>query len=40
MYAIGELRGEVIKPPSASTLTKIKDSYHLFPYFKESNTIL
>jgi hypothetical protein len=40
MYAIGELIGEMTKPPSASTPTKIKDSYRWFSYFKMINTIL
>jgi hypothetical protein len=32
MYATGELKGEMIKPPSTSTLTKMKHSYRWFPY--------
>jgi hypothetical protein len=41
MYAIGELRGEMIKPPSACTLSpKVKDSYLWFSYFKLNNYVL
>ena len=39
MYAIGELRGETIRPPSGNTPTKIQESYQWFPYFKVSNTL-
>jgi hypothetical protein len=36
LYAIGELRGEMIKPASMNTPTKIKNSYMWFPYFRVS----
>ncbi|KAK1603782.1 hypothetical protein QYE76_027455 [Lolium multiflorum] len=36
LYAIGELRGEMIKPASMNTPTKIKNSYRWFPYFRVS----
>ncbi|XP_071680294.1 uncharacterized protein [Lolium perenne] len=35
LYAIWELRGEMIKPASMNTPTKIKNSYRWFPYFKD-----
>ncbi|XP_071679463.1 uncharacterized protein [Lolium perenne] len=35
MYAVGELRGEMIKPPSNNTPPKIKNSYMRFPYFRD-----
>ncbi|KAK1627946.1 hypothetical protein QYE76_002261 [Lolium multiflorum] len=35
LYAIGELRGEMIKPASMNTPTKIKNSYRWFPYFRD-----
>jgi hypothetical protein len=38
MFAIRELREQMIKPPPAHTPTKIKDSYRWFPYFKVSNS--
>jgi len=34
LYAIGELRHEMIKAPSNETLLKIKNSSRWFPYFK------
>ncbi|XP_071681450.1 uncharacterized protein [Lolium perenne] len=34
LYAIGELRGEMIKPASSSTPTKIAESHRWYPYFK------
>jgi hypothetical protein len=34
LFAIRELREEMIKPPSAHTPTKIKDIYRWFPYFQ------
>ncbi|KAK1611366.1 hypothetical protein QYE76_035039 [Lolium multiflorum] len=34
LYAIGEFRGEMIKPASMNTPTKIKNSYMWFPYFR------
>jgi transposase len=36
LFAVGELRGEMTKPPSGHTPTKIKNSYRWFPYFKVS----
>ncbi|XP_071674433.1 uncharacterized protein [Lolium perenne] len=36
LYAIGELRGEMIKPASMNTPTKIQNSYRWFPYFRMS----
>ena len=38
LYAVGELRGEMIKPPSNNTPPKIKNSYRWFPYFRVSTT--
>nr|XP_051211948.1 uncharacterized protein LOC127329477 [Lolium perenne] len=35
LYALGELRGEMIKPASMNTPTKIKNSYRWFPYFRD-----
>ncbi|KAK1615313.1 hypothetical protein QYE76_020830 [Lolium multiflorum] len=35
LYAIGDLRGEMIKPTSMNTPTKIKNSYRWFPYFRD-----
>ncbi|KAK1644650.1 hypothetical protein QYE76_062455 [Lolium multiflorum] len=35
LYAIGELRGEMIKPTSMNTPTKIKNSYRWFSYFRD-----
>ncbi|KAK1631622.1 hypothetical protein QYE76_005937 [Lolium multiflorum] len=32
---MGELRGEMIKPTSINTPTKIKNSYKWFPYFRD-----
>ena len=34
LFAIGELRHEMIKPPSGQTPPKIKNSFRWFPYFK------
>jgi hypothetical protein len=36
LYAIGELRQEMIKPPSGDILSKIKYSKRWYPYFKVS----
>ena len=36
LYAIGELRGEMIKSASTNTPAKIKNSYRWFPYFRVS----
>jgi aminoglycoside phosphotransferase family enzyme len=36
LYTIGELRGEMIKPASMNTTTKIKNNYRWFPYFRVS----
>ncbi|XP_071678552.1 uncharacterized protein [Lolium perenne] len=35
LYAIGELRGEMIKPASTNKPPKIKNSYRWFPYFRD-----
>ncbi|XP_051206926.1 protein ALP1-like [Lolium perenne] len=35
LYAIGELRGEMIKPASMNTPIKIKNNYRWFPYFRD-----
>ncbi|XP_071676988.1 uncharacterized protein [Lolium perenne] len=35
LYAIGELRGEMIKAISMNTPTKIKNNYRWFPYFRD-----
>ncbi|KAK1679473.1 hypothetical protein QYE76_040321 [Lolium multiflorum] len=35
LYAIGELRGEMIKPASMNTPTKIRNSYRWFSYFRD-----
>ncbi|XP_051202505.1 protein ALP1-like [Lolium perenne] len=35
LYAIGELRGKMIKPASMNTPTKINNSYRWFPYFRD-----
>jgi hypothetical protein len=35
-YAIGELRQEMIKPPSGETSSKIRHSKRWYPYFKVS----
>ena len=34
LYAIGELRDEMIKPPSAETPLKIRNSHRWYPYLK------
>ena len=34
LYAIGELRHEMIKPPSSETPLKIRNSSRWYPYFK------
>ena len=36
LYAIGELRGEMIVSPSGQTPTKIRTSPRWYPYFKVS----
>jgi hypothetical protein len=36
LYAIGELRQEMIKPPSGETPSKIRHSKRWCPYFKVS----
>jgi Zn ribbon nucleic-acid-binding protein len=36
LYAVGELRNEMILPPSTATPTKIRDSHRWYPYFKVS----
>ncbi|XP_071680347.1 protein ALP1-like [Lolium perenne] len=35
LYAIGKLRGEMIKPSSSTIPTKIAESHRWFPYFKD-----
>nr|XP_034569864.1 protein ALP1-like [Setaria viridis] len=35
LYAIGELRGEMIRPPSTETALKIRTSPRWYPYFKD-----
>ena len=37
LYAVGELRNEMILPPSTATPTKIRDSHRWYPYFKVSH---
>jgi hypothetical protein len=37
LYVIGELRNEMILPPSTATPTKIRDSHRWYPYFKVSH---
>jgi hypothetical protein len=34
MYVIGELRNDMIKPPSGDTPPKIRNSHRWYPYFK------
>ena len=34
VYAIGELREEMIRPPSSETPLKIRNSHIWYPYFK------
>jgi hypothetical protein len=34
LYAIGELRDDMIKPPSTETPLKIKNRHRWYPYFK------
>jgi hypothetical protein len=34
LYAIGELRQEMIRPPSSETPLKIRNSHRWYPYFK------
>jgi hypothetical protein len=34
VYAIGELRQEMIKPPSDETPSKIRNNKRWYPYFK------
>jgi hypothetical protein len=36
LYAVGELRNEMILPPSTATPTKVRDSLRWYPYFKVS----
>jgi hypothetical protein len=36
LYAIGEFRQEMIKPPSGETPSKIRHSKRWYPYFKVS----
>jgi hypothetical protein len=37
LYAIGELRNEMVLPPSTATPTKIRDSHIWYSYFKVSH---
>jgi hypothetical protein len=34
LYAIGELRQEMIEPPSGKTPSKIRNNKRWYPYFK------
>jgi hypothetical protein len=36
LYAIGELRQEMIKPPSGETPSKIRHNKRWYPYFEVS----
>jgi hypothetical protein len=36
LYAIGEIRQEMIKPPSGEIASKIRNSKRWYPYFKVS----
>ena len=38
MYAVGELRGEMIKTPTGQTPQKIRNRYIWYPYFKVSSS--
>ena len=38
LYAVGELRGEMIKAPTGQTPQKIRNSYRWYPYFKVSSS--
>ena len=38
LYAIGELRQEMIRPPSNETPVKISNSHRWYPYFKVKKT--
>jgi hypothetical protein len=40
LYAVGELRGDMTKPPSGSTHSKDQNLYILCPYFRVSNNSL
>jgi hypothetical protein len=37
LYAIGEIRDEMIRPPSTETPLKIRNSSIWYPYFKVKN---
>ncbi|XP_071679935.1 uncharacterized protein [Lolium perenne] len=39
LYAVGELKDEMIKPPSNNTPPKIKNSYRWFPCFRVSRAM-
>ena len=39
LFAVGELRHEMIKAPTGQTPTKIRDSYRWYPYFKVRTTL-
>jgi len=40
LYDVGELRGEMIKPPSGQTPSEIRGNGRWFPFFKVSNSSL
>jgi len=40
LYAIGELRAEMIRPPSSETPLTIRNSHRLYPYFKVTKNIV
>jgi hypothetical protein len=40
LYAIGELREEMIKPPTNATPLKIRNSHRWYPYFKVYNIFI
>ena len=40
LYVIGELRAEMIRPPSIETPLTIRNSHRLYPYFKVTKNIV
>ena len=38
LYAVGEMRGEMIKPASVRTPEKMRNSFRWYPYFKVSKS--
>jgi hypothetical protein len=40
LYAIGELREEMIKPPTNATPLKIRNNHRWYPYFKVYNIFI